>query len=215
VDCLEDSFDKKPEKRTKKLSSIEMEDIDEREIMALETTQVKMAQNDSEQAKEVKEKDVWDVFDSNILKALSISGRACRINFSIYILMIGFGVTLLVYSIIYSAFNGIEVYSTIFGSLGLASFVSILLIAPQSKISKNAANLAQLQILYRAYVNQLAVLWTRGFYKHVEKSMDEIERTSRLLEQVTFNTVDKIESLELCETTDKGQISAQGKEQNQ
>jgi hypothetical protein len=212
---LADSFDEKPEKRTKKLSSIEMEDIDEREIMALETTQVKMAQNDSEQAKELKGKDVWEAFDSTILRALSISGRACRINFAIYVLMIGFGVTLLVYSILYSAFNGIGVYSTVFGSLGLASLVSILLIAPQSKISKNAANLAQLQILYRAYVNQLAVLWTRGFYKHVEKSMDEIERTSRLLEQVTFNTVDKIENLELCETTEKGQIPAQDKEQNQ
>lgn len=215
---MADSFDEKPEKRAKKLSNIEMEDITEREIIALETTQVKMAQDDSEQAEEAKGKDVWDAFDSTVLKVLSIYGRACRINFSIYILMIGFGVALLVYSMIYSAFNGIAVYSTIFGSLGMASLVSILLIAPQSKMSKNAANLAQLQILYRAYVNQLAVIWTRGFYKHVEKSMDEIDRTTRLLERVTFNTVDKIESLvgeEIGETTDEGQTSAQDEEQTQ
>lgn len=201
VQCLTDSFDEKSEKRTKKLSSAELEDIKEREIIALETTQVKMLQHDSEQGKEVKGKDVWELFDSVFHKTLSVIARGCRINLAVYFLLIGFGIALLVYSLIYSAIHGLDVYSVIFGSLGMASFVSVLLIAPQSKISKNAADLAQLQILYRAYVNQLAVLWTRGFYKHdtitlwQEKSMDEVERTSRLLEQVTFNTVDKIQSL--------------------
>lgn len=209
---MKDSFDEKPETRTKKSSNAELEDIKERELIALEDTQLKMPQIDSQEVKEVKGKDVWNLFDDILLKTLSVIGRTCTIHFAVYILMIGFGITALGYSVIYSAFNGMNAYSTIFGSLGMASFVSILLIAPQSKIRKNAANLAQLQILYRAYVNQLAILWTRGFYKHVERSMDEIERTSKLLEQVTFSTVDKIENLLAVnpnEIDDKGRNSVE------
>jgi hypothetical protein len=44
-------------------------------------------------------------------------------------------------------------------------------------------------------MNQLKVLGNRSVYKHGEKSIDEVERTSRLLEQVSFNTVDKIGNL--------------------
>jgi len=209
---MKDSFDEKPETRTKKSSNPELEDVKEREIIALETTQLKMPQIDSKEVHEVKGKDVWELFDKILLKTLSVIGRTCTINLTVYILMIGFGITTLVYSLIYSVFNGMNAYSTIFGILGMASFVSILLIAPQSKIRKNAANLAQFQILYRSYINQLAVLWTRGSYRHVERSMDEVERTGRLLEQVTFNTVDKIENLLVTnpnKTEDKGQTSVE------
>jgi hypothetical protein len=194
------------DKKTKVASSsLEMEDIDEREIVALETTQVNDAHGDFDQEKESKRKFQDKDFD-NTIEALTISERACRINVSIYALMIGFGATLIAYSLIYSAFYGIGLYSTIFGFLGIASFVSILLIAPQSKISKNAANIVQMNVLYSAYVNQLAVLGNRDVYKHGEKSIDEVERTSRLLEQVTFNTVDKIENLvenKSCEIVNK------------
>ncbi len=203
----------KAEKRAKKHSAVELENLEEREILALETAKVETPQDNHEQNRETKSREVLDVFDGIILKALSVSGRACRISFSIYVLMMGFGIALLVYSLIHGAIEGLDVYSAFFASLGMVSLVSILLIAPKSKISKSAANLVQSQILYRSYVNQLAVIWTRGLHKPQERSMDEIERTSRLLEQVTFSTVDKIESLtdkKISDNMQMGLNSAQG-----
>jgi hypothetical protein len=183
------------DKKTKVASpSLEIEDIDEREIVALETTQVNDAYGDFDQEKKSKRKFQHKDFDS-ALEALTISERACRINVSIYAAMMVFAVALAAYSLSYSAFYGISLYPTVFGVLAIASFVSILFIAPQSKISKNAAKIVQMNALYSAYVNQLAVLGHRDVYKHGEKSVDEIERTSRLLEQITFNTVDKLENL--------------------
>ncbi|MGD0643654.1 MAG: hypothetical protein ABSA75_01970 [Candidatus Bathyarchaeia archaeon] len=174
--------------------SLELEDIDERQIVAIETTQVNDVHGDFDQEKKSKRKLQHKDFDS-ALEALTISERACRINVSIYAAMMVFAVALATYSLSYSAFFGIGLYPTIFGVLSIASFVSILLIAPQSKISKNAAKIVQMNTLYSAYVNQLAVLGHRDVYKRGEKSIDEVERTSKLLEQVTFNTVDKLENL--------------------
>jgi hypothetical protein len=110
VNFMSESSYKKSERKS---TNLETEDTDEREIVALETSQVKDAHSDLDQEKESKGKNLSRAldhdFDNKILGALSMSERACIINLSIYALITGFGATLLAYSLIYSVFNGIEI----------------------------------------------------------------------------------------------------------
>jgi len=169
----------------------EMEE--DKNIIVVETSQVKEDQKQFYQEKR-KPADVEKTFDKTYLRAISINEAANKINVSTYILMMGFGASLILDSIIISALNGVGLFSSILALLGVASLVSILKISPQSKIVKNAAKNLQYQILYNGFVNQLDVLKKPDICV-TEKSADDVERVSLRLEQITFNTVDKIENL--------------------
>jgi len=177
------------------LAKIQMEE--DKNIFALETTKVKEDQKNFDREQKFRERNatyIEKTFDNTFLKAISIGEAACKINISIYILMMGFGASLILDAIILSTFSGVGLFSSILALLGVASLVSILLISPQSKITKNAAKNLQYQILYNGYVNQLEVL-KKPEICEIEKSVGDLERISIRLEQLTFNTVDKIENL--------------------
>jgi len=177
------------------LAKIQMEE--DKNIFALETTKVKEDQKNFDREQKFRERNATyleKTFDNTFLKAISIGEAACKINISIYILMMGFGASLILDAIILSTFSGVGLFSSILALLGVASLVSILIISPQSKITKNAAKNLQYQILYNGYVNQLEVLKKPDICE-IEKSVGDLERISIRLEQLTFNTVDKIENL--------------------
>ena len=178
-------------------NSAKLQMEEDRNIIALETTQIREDQKDFGQEKRFKERKPANVeksFDKTFLKAISMTEIACKINISIYVLMMGFGASLVLDAIIVSSFNGVGLFSSILALLGIASLASILLISPQSKITKNAAKSIQYQILYSGYVNQLEVLKKPDVFE-AEKTVDGVERISLRLEQLTFSTVDKIEKL--------------------
>jgi len=182
-----------------------MQMAEEGPIFALETTQLKEEQKNFDQEKRFKERQatyIEKTFDNTFLKAISIGEAACKINISIYILMMGFGASLILDAIIVSTFSGVGLFSSVLALLGVASLASILIISPQSKITKNAAKNLQYQILYNGYVNQLEVLKNPDICE-IEKSVGDIERISIRLEQLTFNTVDKIENLNGMKTSSK------------
>jgi hypothetical protein len=166
------------------------------QIFALETSQVEDPK-DFEQEKKLKDRKsayVEKDFSDTFRRAISISEIACKINIFIYILMMGFGATLILDSILLSALYSLSLLSITPALLGVVSLVSILLISPQSKITRNAAKNIQYQILYNGYVNQLDILNKPGICE-IRKSVSDVERMSNRLEQLTFSTVDKIENL--------------------
>ena len=165
---------------------------EDKNIIAFETSQAKENQHFDQVERKIA--DVERVFDKTFLRAISINEVAIKINISIYVLMIGFGASLIVDSIVLSVFNGVGLFTAILASLGVASLVSILKISPQSKIVKNAAKNLQYQILYSGYVNQLEVIRSSDMHG-IERSVSDVEKISMRLEQLTANTVDKIENL--------------------
>jgi hypothetical protein len=169
---------------------------EDQHIFALETSKVKKDQKFDQEPKlrEGKSLDLEKSFSNTFRRAISISEAACKINISIYILMMGFGAVLILDSIVLSASGGVGLFSVILALLGVASLGSILLISPQSKITRNAAKSLQYQILYNGYANQLEVLKEPNTCE-VERSIDDVERISLRLEQITLNTVDKIENI--------------------
>jgi len=174
--------------------SAKMQIEEDRPIIALETTKIKENKKDSNQFKEHQSAYAEKTFNTNFLRAISISEAACKINISIYILLMGLGASLILDAIILSSLNGVGLFSSILAMLGVASLVSILLISPQTKITKNAAKSLQYQILYSGYVKQLELLKKPDICK-IEPSVGDIERMSIRLEQLTFNTADRIEKM--------------------
>ncbi len=177
-----------------KPAAIQMEEGSQ--IFALETSQVEDSK-DFDQEKKLKERKsayVEKTFSDTFRRAISISEIACKINIFIYILMMGFGATLILDSILLSVLYSLSFLSLIPALLGVVSLVSILLISPQSKITRNSAKNIQYQILYNGYINQLDILSKPGMCE-IKKSVGDVERMSNRLEQLTFSTVDKIENL--------------------
>jgi len=177
-----------------KPAAIQMEEGSQ--IFALETSQVEDSKDfdQEKKLKEIKSVHVEKTFSDTFRRAISISEIACKINIFIYILMMGFGATLILDSILLSALYSLSLLSITPALLGVVSLVSILLISPQSKITRNAAKNIQYQILYNGYVNQLDILNKPGICE-IRKSVSDVERMSNRLEQLTFSTVDKIENL--------------------
>lgn len=169
---------------------------EDRNIIAFETSKAKDEQKNHEQEKLIERKtpSVEKTFDKTFLRASSINETASKINISIYILMIGFGASLILDAIILSAFSGVSLFSIILAGLGLVSLGALLKISPQSKIAKNATRSLQYQILYSGYLNQLEALRNYNVCE-IEKPVEAAERISIRLEQLTSNTVDKIENL--------------------
>jgi hypothetical protein len=190
VNLLSESTSELYEEKT---SSKELEDTDDRNIVALETSQVKEDHSELDNKKELKNRYLSKDVDNAVFKALSISERSSKLYLSTYALLTGFGFGFVAFALIYSALFGLGLSTAFFMCLGIASFGSILLIAPQSKILRNELKIGQYYILYSGYVNQLAII--RNNDEQSEKSANQTERTSRLLEQVTFNTIDKITTL--------------------
>ena len=170
-----------------------MQSQEDRCVITLDTPQSDTVQKNP-QPMERTNADFQKAFDSTFLRAVSINETAYKINISIYVLMMGFGVNLILDATIISAFYGVSLLSVILGALGFASLGSVLAISPQGKIAKNAARSLQYQLLYNGYVSQLEVLKNPDNWD-ADKSVDAAERISLRLEQLTSNTVDKIESL--------------------
>lgn len=168
---------------------------DERNIIAFETSKVK-GQNDLSQ-EELFDRKILNVeksFDKTFLRAIAINEAACKINIAIYLLMVGFGTTLILDSIIISAFSGISLLSSFLALLGVFSLVAVLQFSPQSKISQNAAKNLQYQILYSGFISQIELLKKIDANK-IGKTTDNIKQSSQMLEKITSSTVDKIGNL--------------------
>ena len=178
--------------RVNQLASLRNQSCQTNAVIALESSKIKEGQKTYEQENLMERKmpSVEKTFDKTFLRAISINETASKINISIHILMMGFGASLILDAIIITAFSGIGILSLILAGFGVVSLGAVLAISPQGKIAKNAARSLQYQILYSGYVNQLEVLRNSDVC-----DVDGAEKVSLRLEQLTSNTVDKIESL--------------------
>lgn len=80
-----------------------------------------------------------DLFDRTISK----SEKVFETNKNINLIVVGVGVTLIAYSIVYGAINGLDLFSTAFGTLGAAEFIAVFWFSPQRKIQELIANLVK------------------------------------------------------------------------
>ncbi len=173
---------------------MQVDNVTENQIAILESSQVKDNLDDVKvRRNEVMSNSnkIEKTFDDTVHKAMSTMNFACNVNISVCILLLGFGVLLVLDSIILSIFNGVAWFSVVLAILGVGSLASLLLISPQAKMAKTMAKNIQYKILYSGYVRQLEL--TKN--SRIEESVDDVQKISMLLEQITFDTVDKIENV--------------------
>jgi hypothetical protein len=92
-----------------------------------------------------------------------------------------------------SAFKALDIYSTAFGSLGVASFIALFYFTPQKKIQKTVGDLVQIQMLYRAFYMQAEAVSDYDYRTRLTKTFDEVKRMNDHLMENTLKVIDKIE----------------------
>jgi hypothetical protein len=141
-----------------------------------------------------KAREYWDKMDTLFYRTIGHAERAFKINVNINIVVVIVGIVLLAYSIVYSWINGLDVYSTAFGSLGVIDFIAIFYLTPQRKIQKTVGDLAQIQMFYRTYYMQAEAVNDWDYYNQ-EKTIEQLVKMNKHMEELTHNATEKIEEL--------------------
>ena len=144
----------------------------------------------------------WKDMDNLFFKTLGHAERAFDINVKINIIVVGVGISLLAYSIVYSAFKNLDIYSTAFGSLGVVSFIALFYFTPQRKIQKTVGDLVQIQMLYRTFYMQAEAVSDYDYITRKSKTLDDVKRMDDHLLENAIKVIDKIEK---CIGEEKGE----------
>jgi len=136
----------------------------------------------------------WVQLDDLFYRTIAHAERAFKINLNINIVLVIVGIVILAYSIIYSWYNSLDLYSTAFGTLGILDFVAIFYFSPQRNIQKTVGDLTQIQMFYRSYYIQIEYIidWAN---LHQDMTIEELEKWNNRVEEVTINITEKIEEL--------------------
>jgi hypothetical protein len=135
----------------------------------------------------------WKDMDALFYKTLGHAEKAFDVNVKINIIVVGVGISLLAYSIVYSAFKNLDIYSTAFGSLGVVSFIALFYFTPQRKIQKTVGDLVQIQMLYRTFYMQAEAVSDYDYLTRMSKTFDDVKRMNDHLMENTLKVIDKIE----------------------
>lgn len=140
-------------------------------------------------------KEYWDKLDSLFYRTIGHVEDAFKTNKIVNLVVVGIGVLFSAYGVIYSAYNGLDLFSTAFGTLGVGTFMVIFFFSPQKKIQKNVGDLIQAQLMYRTYCHQEEAIldWIRD--NRAAITLEELEKTNIHLENVTKTIVEIIENL--------------------
>jgi hypothetical protein len=154
-------------------------------------------QKEANASDELKERDktrinYWEKLDALFYGTIKHAETAFTINITLNIIVAAVGLAILSYSIAYSWINGLDLYTTAFGSLGVVSFIALFYFAPQKKIQKTMGDLAQLQMLYRTYFMQAEEV-NDLCYRHNPTKIEELVKINNHLKDMTCEICQKIE----------------------
>ncbi len=82
-------------------------------------------------------KEYWDKLDASFYRTIGHFEDAFRTNKNINLVVVGMGVAVAGYGIIYSFINGLDLFATVFGGLGLGTSFLSYMYSPQKEIQKN------------------------------------------------------------------------------
>lgn len=125
-------------------------------------------------------------------------------NRKINLLLVCIGVVLLVDSIAYAWYSGINLWSLFSGGLGITSFATLFFTKPQQNITRALGNLTQIQMIYRSYCLQFDTILDAHLRSVETSSIEELNKLNMALRQATENAVmliqEKVETEEMKKT---------------
>jgi len=135
----------------------------------------------------------WKKLNDLFYRTIGHAELAFRINIIINIIVVGVGIILLGYSIVYSWTNNLDVYSVAFGSLGVLNFVVTFYFTPQRRIQKTVGDLTQLQIIYRTYCSQIESINDLGRLHEMDMTPEKLSTINEQFEKVTNYALTQLE----------------------
>ena len=137
----------------------------------------------------------WSAVDALFSRTISYAERAFGVSLYINIVIVIVGIALLTYSMIYSWINGLDLFSTAFGSLGVINFIAVFYLTPQRKIQVTVGDLTQMQILYRSFYIQLSAIHSWQRTQGHNMTLDDLDILCKQLKDLSNNAAQKIEDL--------------------
>jgi hypothetical protein len=138
----------------------------------------------------------WEKLDRLFYGTMKNAETAFKVNLGINLVVVGVGIVLLAYSMYYSWYNNLDIYSVGFGSLGVVTFIATFFFTTQKKIQRRVGDLTEIQIIYRSYCifEEAVGDWER---KHHDsdmtlKDLEEINvQLSKMMQSAT-NSIEQV-----------------------
>jgi hypothetical protein len=139
--------------------------------------------------------DFWENLDNMFERTINYAERSFKINLVNNVIVTLTGMVLVLFSVYHSWFNGLNLYSVTFGSLGILTFIIMFYIAPQKRVQEFVGDLTQIQLFYRTYCIQWEHIadWQRE--NRNEMTIDDLRELNKQLEDLTVNINSNIEEL--------------------
>ncbi|WP_148685688.1 hypothetical protein [Candidatus Nitrosocosmicus hydrocola] len=149
-------------------------------------------------------KQFWSSLDQNFFHSLKDARRHMYILTAINILLVSIGITFFVNAIwliwygegIGNGENTNQYTGILSGALSIATFVGIFFIKPQNYITKSLANMAQIQLIYKAHLISFLGM-TEIYYNKVSNNknlrIQDIVSLNKELERSSKNFIQMIE----------------------
>jgi len=136
----------------------------------------------------------WTTMDDMFEDMIKGSKLTFQIIANINIILVGLGIFLIVYAMVYSALRGTELASIITGVGGLGVIVTNFFVAPQTHISQSLGDKGQIQMIYKTYYTQSELL--RAFIE--QNSPLPLDKTLILLDILQNYTEKSVKLIEEC-----------------
>lgn len=140
--------------------------------------------------------DYWDRIDNLFYKTVARAEQAFHLNLAVNTIVVAVGIGLVAYSVALSWFRGVDLATTGFAGIGVASFVALFFFNPQKYIHKSVGNLVQVQIAYRTYLSQFEALadYDRQRHQAGGRTLQDVKDTNAAWGQVSREAIALIET---------------------
>jgi low temperature requirement protein LtrA len=118
-------------------------------------------------------KTMWEEIDSSFQDTLKYADQAYKTNYYINLIIVGIGIVLLASSLVFSWTSGLNPATLTYAGLGIADFVALFLVNPQTRIQQLVGDLDQILVVYRTWRDQLDVLDTYARNKNYALTFEE------------------------------------------
>jgi hypothetical protein len=138
----------------------------------------------------------WERLDQLFYDTLKNAEMAYKVNLIINLIVVAVGISLLAYSMYYSWFNNLDIYSVGFGALGVVTFITTFFITTQKKIQRRVGDLTQIQIVYRSYClfEEAVGDWERK-HSDADMTLQNLDEINAQLSKMMASATNSIEQV--------------------
>lgn len=145
----------------------------------------------------IQEQDVWKKIDKEFTKAMDHAEKAYLTNYVINLIIVAIGIIFLLSSLYFAYARGLDASTLTFAGLGIADFVALFLVNPQSRIQQLIGDLSQIVVISRNWKVQMTVaenyIWPPPSGDARDLKLEDIQKINAELKQTAEASLSAIE----------------------